>query len=175
MPEELFDVVDEQDQPIEVRPRSVVHARKLLHRAVHVFVFNSRGELLIQLRSATKDESPLTYTSSASGHVSAGDSYAETAPRELQEEIGLCAPLHFVTKLPASIDLAWEHTVLYEAVSDEEPRPDPVECAGVEWTTLAALDQRLEAELERFSWPFVTLYRWYRAHHQPPIAALRNA
>ena len=56
--EELFDVVDEQDQILEQLPRSVVHARKLLHRAANVFVFNSQGKLLLQFRSATKDEYP---------------------------------------------------------------------------------------------------------------------
>jgi isopentenyl-diphosphate Delta-isomerase len=172
MTEELFDVVDANDQVIEVLPRSVVHARRLLHRAVHVFVFSSRGELLIQRRSATKDESPLTYTSSASGHVSAGETYAATAPRELWEEVGLKSPLHFVTKLAASPDLANEHTVLYETICDDIPVADPIECDSVEWTSLADLDVRMEAQLDQFSWPFVTLYRWYRRHWQPPIPRL---
>jgi len=57
-PEELFDVVDEQDRVLEQLPRSIVHARKLLHRAANVFVFNSRGALLLQFRAATKDEYP---------------------------------------------------------------------------------------------------------------------
>ena len=81
MPEEIFDVVDECDRVVGQAPRSVVHARKLLHRAVHIFVFNSRRELLLQKRSALKDEYPLCYTSSASGHLSAGESYETAAPR----------------------------------------------------------------------------------------------
>ena len=79
MTEEMFDVVDEQDRVIGQAPRSEVHAKKLLHRAVHIFVFNSEGKLLIHRRSATKDEYPLCYTSSASGHVSAGETYDECA------------------------------------------------------------------------------------------------
>ena len=78
-----------EDRVIRQERRSVVHAQGLLHRAVHIFVFNSRGQLLVQRRSASKDEFPLTYTSSASGHVGAGETYDACAPRELTEEIGL--------------------------------------------------------------------------------------
>ena len=51
MQEELFDVVDEQDEVLYSLVRSEVHRRLLLHRAVHVFVFNSAGQLLIHQRS----------------------------------------------------------------------------------------------------------------------------
>ena len=61
-PDELFDVVDADDQVIGQATRSEVHARGLMHRAAHVFVFNSSGELLLQQRSATKDAHPLCWT-----------------------------------------------------------------------------------------------------------------
>src|SRR5262245_4318584 len=100
--EEIFDVCDEQDRVISTAPRSVVHARRLLHRAVHIFVFNTRGELLFHRRSAAKDESPLKLTSSASGHLGTGEDYGPAADRELEEELGLRGRLEYVTKLPAS-------------------------------------------------------------------------
>ena len=59
--EEVFDVVDRLDRVLGQAPRSQVHEQGLLHRAVHVFVFNSRGQLLVQRRSAEKDEYPLRY------------------------------------------------------------------------------------------------------------------
>src|SRR6187200_1312345 len=96
--EEIFDVCDEQDPVIGTAPRSRVHAEWLLHRAVHVFVFNSRGQLLLQRRSATRDESPLKLTSAASGHLGTGESYETAAVREMQEEIGLSGPLEFLIK-----------------------------------------------------------------------------
>lgn len=84
--EEIFDVCDEHDRVIGQAPRSVVHAQGLLHRAVHVFVFNSAGELLLQMRSRHKDEAPLQFTSSASGHLGAGETYEAAAPRELDRK-----------------------------------------------------------------------------------------
>lgn len=89
MSEEIFDVVNERDEVIDHRPRSEVHRLKLLHRAVHVLVFNARGQLLLQKRSMRKDCFPGTWDSSASGHLDRGESYDACAVRELREEIGL--------------------------------------------------------------------------------------
>jgi 16S rRNA (adenine1518-N6/adenine1519-N6)-dimethyltransferase len=161
--DELFDVVDEQDRVNGQERRSVVHAQGLAHRAVHVFVFNSRGQLLVQRRSPTKDEFPLTYTSSASGHVAAGETYEDCAPRELNEEIGLEAPLERLVKLPASVETAHEFTVLFRAVTDAVPIPNESEVASLTYFTLDELSALLLAEPSAFSPPFATLLRWYVA------------
>jgi isopentenyl-diphosphate Delta-isomerase len=147
--------------------RSVVHAQRLLHRAVHIFLFNSRGQLLVQRRSASKDEYPLTYTSSASGHVGAGESYEECAPRELQEEIGLESPLEFVVKLPAGPETAHEHTVLFRTVTDAIPTPDEEEVASLTFFSLDELRGLLQIDPAAFSPPFQTLLEWYFANGTP--------
>jgi isopentenyl-diphosphate delta-isomerase len=162
--DELFDVVDLEDRVIGQERRNVVHARGLAHRAVHIFVFNSRGQLLVQRRSALKDEFPLTYTSSASGHVGAGETYAECAPRELMEEIGLEAPLEWLVKLPPSPETAHEQTVLFRAVSDAVPTPNETEVASLTYFTLDELRALQAAEPSAFSPPFATLVEWYWAN-----------
>jgi len=164
--EEIFDVCDANDQVIGQAPRSVVHRDRLLHRAAHVFVFNSQGELLVQVRSASKDEFPLCYTSSASGHLSAGEDYLESAQRELEEEVGLVAPLEFLGKFPASLQFAWEHTVLYRACCDQTPRPDPIEVSGLLWFAFPQLLRHLHEQPEKFSPPFLKLVEWYAKNHQ---------
>ena len=92
MSEEIFDVVNERDEVIDRKPRSEVHRLGLLHRAVHVLVFNSRGEIFLQKRSMTKDREPGKWDSSSSGHVDSGEDYDACAVRELREEIGLIVP-----------------------------------------------------------------------------------
>lgn len=87
--EEIFDVVDDHDVVIGQRPRSEVHRLKLNHRAVHVLVFNRRGDLFLQKRSMRKDCFPGTWDSSSSGHLDRGEAYDACAVRELAEEIGL--------------------------------------------------------------------------------------
>ena len=164
LPEEIFDVCDADDRVIGRAPRPHVHARGLLHRAVHVFVFNSRGELLVQRRSAAKDEFPLCLTSSASGHLSAGETYEEAAPRELLEEVGLAAALEFLAKFPATAETANEHTVLYRAVTDETPVADPAEIESLAWCRLDDLATRLASDPAEFSPPFRVLLQWYLSH-----------
>lgn len=159
--EEIFDVCDPEDRVIGQAPRSQVHRERLLHRAAHVFVFNSRNELLVQVRSASKDEFPNCYTSSASGHLSTGEDYLESAQRELAEEIGIVAPLEFLGKFPACPELAYEHTVLYRAHSDTLPCLDPHEVAAIRLFTLPDLLQHLQVQPDLFSTPFRVLLEWY--------------
>lgn len=89
MSEEIFDVVNERDEVIGQAPRSEVHRRGLKHRAVHVLVFNSRGELFLQKRSMMKDCFPGAWDSSASGHLDTGEAYDGCAVREVREELGV--------------------------------------------------------------------------------------
>ena len=89
MTEEIFDVVNERDEVIGQQSRSEVHRLGLMHRAVHVLVFNAAGQVFLQKRSMKKDRQPGLWDSSASGHVDSGEDYDACAVRELREEIGL--------------------------------------------------------------------------------------
>lgn len=159
--EEIFDVVNDQDQVIEQAPRSVVHAQNLLHRAVSIFVLNSEGELLLQLRSDSKDQYPGCYTSSASGHVDSGEDYRGAAVRELKEELALEVPVEFLQKFPAGPETAFEFTSLYQAITDEPPVPDPVEIASAEFLKLEEIASMLDRSPDRFTPPFLVMFRWY--------------
>ena len=151
-------------------PRSRVHAEGLLHRAVHIFVLNSRGELLLQRRSALKDQSPLKLTSSASGHLGAGESYETAAIREMQEEIGLTGKIEFLQRFPATFETAFEHTVLYRLVSDEIPVADPAEVLRMETVTLDEARRWLANDPDDFSSPLRVLLQWY-LENAPPLSA----
>lgn len=161
MPEEIFDVVNERDEVIGQAPRSEVHARKLLHRAVHILVFTTRGELLLQKRSEFKDEYPLKFTSSASGHLSAGETYDQAASRELQEELGIIAPLVHLQKFPAGPETSFEHTVLYRTDCDSPPKIDPTEVAELVTWPISEVIRRVAAEPDEFCPAFRVLFDWF--------------
>ena len=101
-PGEMCDVVDQEDQVIGSKLRSEVHVNNLLHRAVHLWILNSQGELFLQKRSPWKVNHPDLWCSSAAGHVDAGETYEEAGHREMREEIGVDCPLVKFWKAEAS-------------------------------------------------------------------------
>jgi 16S rRNA (adenine1518-N6/adenine1519-N6)-dimethyltransferase len=115
---EQFAVVDGNDRVIGQAPRREVHANNLLHRAVHILIFNRAGELLLQKRSRFKDRHPNVWDSSAAGHVDAGEEYDATAVRELHEELGISTELSRVAKLSASERTGQEFIWLYRGEHD---------------------------------------------------------
>mmetsp|Transcript_4987 Transcript_4987/g.21549 ORF Transcript_4987/g.21549 Transcript_4987/m.21549 type:complete len:152 (-) Transcript_4987:1841-2296(-) len=89
---ELLDVVDEFNNVLRQELRGVVHAQGLLHRAVHVVVFNSTEQVLLQKRSAMKKLGPNCWDLSCAEHLVVGESYEKAAVRGLSEELNIKKP-----------------------------------------------------------------------------------
>jgi len=87
--EELVTIVDRDNHPIGAVSRRIMRQQRLIHRASYVLVFNRRGELFLQKRTLTKDVYPGYWDVAAGGVVQAGESYLESAERELREELGV--------------------------------------------------------------------------------------
>lgn len=86
---ERIAVVDEANQVIGSATRAEMRRDNLIHRATFIMVFNRKGELFIQKRTETKDVYPGYYEVAAGGVVGEGESYEESARRELAEELGI--------------------------------------------------------------------------------------
>ncbi|HEX9037182.1 MAG TPA: NUDIX domain-containing protein [Ktedonobacterales bacterium] len=139
-PDELFDRVNERDQVIGTIRRGDAHRNpRLIHRSVQVFVLDNAGRLLLQLRSARKDLFPGYYCASASGHVISGDTYDETARRELEEELGASAPLRPLGVTLVRSEQETEMTALYLVWHDGPFTFHPTETDGGRWFTLEEL------------------------------------
>ena len=87
--EEIVQVVDREDREIAIMPRRLMREQRLIHRASYILVFNAAGELYVQKRTKTKDIYPGYWDVAAGGVVLAGESYEESAKRELKEELGV--------------------------------------------------------------------------------------
>ena len=87
---EYLDIYDKEGNLLGTKsPKKEAHDKGLWHASVHVWVLNSKGELLIQKRSPLMDNHPNEWDISAAGHVSSGEDYITSAMRETEEEIGL--------------------------------------------------------------------------------------
>ena len=163
MAEEIFDIVNERDEVIGQAPRREVHARGLWHRAIHVLVFNARGEIFLQKRSMLKDTAKGKWDSSTSGHVDTGENYDATAVRELREEIGLAVTQtpERLFKVDACKETGWEFCWIYRCAS-EGPftlHPDEIETGA--WFAPDAVTKWVAEKPQDFARAFVLLWKLF--------------
>lgn len=163
--DELFDVVSSDDKVLRQERRDVVHAEALLHRAVHVFVLNKRGELFLQKRSRYKDVHPGLWDSSAAGHLDAGEDYAAAAGRELEEELGQePVELSRIARIPPSEATGWEFVELFRS---RQSGPVRFPCSEVE-AGLWLPPEEIEAWMARrpgdFASGFLECWRAWKKH-----------
>ena len=125
---EMFIVVDESDNIIGYKTRYACHHDKtLIHRTVGALIFNDKGQLLLQKRSQTKDMEAGLWGISAAGHVTKGQTDDEAVHRELQEELGINAPLTFVCKFITANDMETERAALFKGIHNGPFTPDDEE------------------------------------------------
>lgn len=108
---EYIDILDKKGNPTgEAKSRKEVHENGYWHRAVHIWIINSKNELLVQKRSPKKINNPNRWDISSAGHVESGGNPTDTALRELNEELGL--------KITAD-ELEHVFTVKYQSILNE--------------------------------------------------------
>jgi isopentenyldiphosphate isomerase len=109
---EVFDIVDRLGRVIGRATRAECHGNPaLIHQAIHVAVFNRAGRLFLQKRSLSKDIQPGKWDISVGGHLRPGESPAEGAHRELEEELGVR-----VNRLEPAYEYIWESPVETELI-----------------------------------------------------------
>ena len=165
MSEEIFDVVNERDEVIGCETRREVHRTGLKHRAVHVFVFDSRGEIFLQKRSMSKDSSPGLWDSSASGHLDCGEDYDACVMRELREEIGLnvSACPRQLFKVEACDQTGQEFVWLYQCESDGPFRLHPEEIERGDWFSREHVTAWVKERPQDFAPAFILLWEKFNS------------
>lgn len=160
MTEEIFDIVNERDEVVGKAPRSEVHAKKLLHRAVHVLVFNSRGQLFLQKRSMLKDTAKGKWDSSSSGHVDSGEDYDACAVREVWEEIGLRLerPPERILRIEACAETGREFVWVYRCASEGPFTLHPEEIERGDWFEPEEISRWVAESPQEFARAFVLIW-----------------
>ena len=160
--DEMLSIVDEKDNLIKKEDRKTVHSSTLWHRGIHVFVFNSKGELLVPLRSSIKDKYPNTYDCSVSGNVPFGEEYETTAIRELEEELGIkdvkIKPLLHFRFIYSPMD--YHVSKLFKCVYDGKIKLNE-EVSEIKFFKMESLKKILKEKPKMFAPYFLELLKWY--------------
>ena len=161
MTEEIFDVVNECDEVIGQQTRSEVHRMGLRHRAIHLLVYNSIGELFLQKRSIKKDCFPDTWDSSASGHLDSGEDYDSCIIREPMEELGLKLkqPPERLFKIDACVETGQEFVWVYKLFHEGPFQLDPEEISDGGWFSISQIDDWIAASPKDFAPAFVLIWQ----------------
>ena len=144
MKEEKVILVNANDEPLGLMPKMEAHEKALLHRAFSVFIFNNKGELMLQQRALHKYHSPGLWTNTCCSHQRDGESNLVAGARRLQEEMGFVVPLKevfsFIYKAPFDNGLT-EHELDHVMIGTTEDPPviNPEEVAHWKWMSMDAL------------------------------------
>jgi len=169
--------VDSADRIIGTLDKSACHdGTGLLHRAFSIFVFNGRGELLLQQRHPDKRLWPSYWSNSCCSHPRAGETMDIAVARRLQQELGLSADLRFLYKFEyraAFGDVGTEHELcwVYVGTTDAKPVINTTEIAEWRWVAPDALDAELERAPERFTPWFKLEWRRIRSEFAAALSA----
>jgi len=158
---EIFDVVNENDEVIGQKPRSEVHRLGLKHRAVHVLIFNARGQVFLQKRSLSKDTFPGVWDSSASGHLDSGENYDACAVRETSEELGIVLPTtpRFLFKISACSETGCEFVRVYHTIHEGPFHLHPLEIERGDWFTPAQISRWIQEKPSDFASGFMFIWQ----------------
>ncbi len=147
--EERVILVDKNDNQLGTMPKMEAHEKAVLHRAFSVFIFNKKGELMLQQRAAHKYHSPLLWTNTCCSHQRNGESNIEAGRRRLQEEMGFTSDLKevfsFIYKAPFDNGLT-EHELDHVLIGsfDEKPNINKDEVADYKWMQLEEVKVDIE-------------------------------
>lgn len=157
-------LVDEQDNPIGSMEKIEAHQKALLHRAFSVFIFNNRGELMLQQRAKKKYHSPLLWTNTCCSHQKEGETSLKAGKRRLQEEMGFSCDLEevfsFIYKAPFDNGLT-EHELDHVMVGkyEEDPKINREEVEAFKWMPLKDVKKDIENKPELYTEWFKIIFR----------------
>ncbi|MBT5289029.1 MAG: isopentenyl-diphosphate Delta-isomerase [Flavobacterium sp.] len=162
--EENVILVDEQDNQLGLMPKMEAHEKAVLHRAFSVFIFNIKGELMLQQRAAHKYHSPLLWTNTCCSHQRDGETNIVAGKRRLEEEMGFKTDLKevfsFVYKAPFDNGLT-EHEFDHVMVGtfSGEPQINKNEVASYKWMSLEAVKHDIELQPDLYTAWFKIIFK----------------
>ena len=149
-------LVDENDNPIGTMEKMEAHQKGVLHRAFSVFIFNSKGEMLIHKRADNKYHSPALWSNACCSHPKPGQQTLTAATIRLQEEMG------FTTSLEKAFDFSYtaqfsngltenEFDHVYIGTYDGDIRPDKNEVSDYCFKSISEIINSFNTHAKNFT------------------------
>jgi isopentenyl-diphosphate Delta-isomerase len=168
-------LVTETDEPIGRMEKMLAHEQGVLHRAFSVFIFDRKGNMLLQQRSSQKYHGALLWTNTCCSHPYPEENVEEAAYRRLQEEMGFVTPLKKIFEFTYCarvennlIEHEYDHVFAgeYEGVIDRNES----EVAGYCYKSMSQIKRALQEQPSKFtSWfklAFPPIEAWWEQHYQ---------
>ncbi len=149
-------LVDEQDNETGIMEKMQAHVEGRLHRAISVFIFNGRGEMLLQQRAADKYHSPLLWTNACCSHPRPGETTTAAAHRRLREEMGISCDLFEVFSFTYKAEMdrgltEHEYDHVFLGISNAEPLPRADEAAAWKHVRMQELQEDMKNDPAKYT------------------------
>jgi len=161
-------LVDEQDKMLGTMEKMQAHQEGKLHRAVSVFIFNSKHELLLQKRADEKYHSAGLWTNTCCSHPRPNEAPELAAHRRLDEEMGLDCDLKFaftfIYKAHLDNNLT-EHELdyVYIGATDSLPKNNPAEVSDWKYISVNELDTDIKLHPNKYTeWFKICCANWHK-------------
>ncbi len=153
---ELVILVNEQDEALGSMEKMEAHRKALLHRAFSVFIFNDKGEMLLQQRALSKYHSGGLWTNACCSHPRPGEDIYEAAQRRLEEEMGfrteLSKQFEFVYRTAYENGLTeYEYDHVFTGTFNGEILPDKHEVKDYCFKSMTAIEDSLISHPAKYS------------------------
>jgi isopentenyl-diphosphate delta-isomerase len=171
MSEQQVILVDEKDQPVGIAGKMETHRNGWLHRAFSIFVFNAKGEMLLQQRALKKYHSGGLWSNACCGHPRPGEDTLKAAQNRLKEETGLETPISklfdFIYRSDFGNGLTeheFDHVYIGETSGEMKLNKD--EAMELCFKTIPEIRQSLETHPSKYtSWfhlAFPVVEKWWK-------------
>ena len=168
-------LVNENDEAVGTMEKIAAHRKALLHRAFSVFIFNRKGEMLLQQRASNKYHSPNLWTNACCSHPMPGEETIDAAHRRLMEELGFDTELEhgfsFIYQTPFDNGLT-EHELDHVFIGhyDATINPDETEVRDFTFMKMEAIKQSMDIHNHKYTSWFTIAFPKLEEH-----MALKNA
>jgi len=171
-------LVNEQDEQTGVMEKMEAHQKALLHRAFSVFIFNSKGQMLLQQRAKTKYHSGGLWTNACCSHPRPGEATLDAANRRLFEELG------FTTTLEKVFDFTYkasfengltenEFDHVFTGVYNGAIQPDSNEVSSYCYKSMEDIEASLQTHARNFTpWFYIAFPKIKSWYHQQALHSL---